>query len=444
MPFPSFRRPKPQTTHPTQRQRMPVRSMAAALAPALAALTLLQSPLAAKAGEAADVTRSTIEAGKLADGEKQLSQRIAASAADDEARFGLAMVRFAAAIQTFGQHHYRHGLKAPAIPMFPFLRMPVPENPSPEALTYEKQRAAFARFLGDLMQVEATLAPIKDRNVKVVIDLEKVHLDFRDTGTSDPAATLMNVVRSINSMRPVQPEPDARFEAAFDYADTIWLRGYCHLLAAGLEFILAYDWSPTFAAGGELFYPRIGAAGAAARPSTTAARESLPWVRNGGMGDIASAVAMIHLIRWEPVEPKRMSAARLHLKDVVRLSRDNWAAILAETDDDREWLPAPSQKAGVLPSMGITEDRVKTWMSALDEFDAVLDGKKLVPHWGLEKGINLRRVFEEPRTFDLVLWATGHGVAPYLENGPMISAQTWAMWQRVFQGNFLGFAAYFN
>lgn len=441
MPLPSPDRQKPFFPQRAPRTRLPVRAMTAALA----ALTLLQTPTGARAGEAADLTRTTIEAGKLADGEKALSARLAASASDDEARFGLAMVRFAAAIQTFGQHHYRHGLRAPAIPMFPFLRMPVPENPNPEVLTYEAQRAAFAKFLADLMRVEGTLAPIKDRNVKIPLDLETVHLDFRDTGTSDPAATLMNVVRSINGARPMPPKPDARFEAAFDYADAIWLRGYCHLLAAGLEFVLAYDWSPTFAAGGELFYPRIGTtAGAAARPSTTAGTESLPWVRGGGMGDIASAVAMIHLIRWEPVEPKRMSAARQHLKEVVRLSRDNWAAILAETDDDREWLPSPAQKSGVLPNMGITDDRVKTWFSALDEFDAVLDGRKLVPHWGLEKGINLKRVFEEPRMFDLVLWATGHGVAPYLENGPMISAQTWAMWQRVFQGNFLGFAAYFN
>ncbi len=441
MPYLAPDRPKPEPAPGrAPRPRLPVRAIAAAFA----ALTLIQSPLTAKAGDAADLTRTTIEAGKLTDGEKQLSQRLAANATDDEARFGLAMVRFASAIQTFGQHHYRHGLKAPAIPMFPFRRMPVPENPNPEVLTYEAQRAAFAKFLADLMQVEATLAPIKDRNVKVVIDLETVHLDFRDTGTSDPAATLMNVVRSINGAGPMPPQPDARFEAAFDYADTIWLRGYCHLLAAGLEFVLAYDWSPTFAAGGELFYPRIGSAGTAARPSTTAVRESLPWVRNGGMGDVAAVVAMIHLIRWEPVEPKRMSAVRQHLKDVVRLSRENWAAILAETDDDREWLPSPTQKSGVLPNMGITEDRVKTWMLALDEFDAVLDGRKLIPHWGLEKGINLKRVFEEPRTFDLVLWATGHGVAPYLENGPMISQQTWAMWQRVFQGNFLGFAAYFN
>lgn len=401
----------------------------------------------AVAGEAAGITRQIAESGNFAEGEKRLAARLAADPADDETRFGLAMVKFIAAVEAFGNHHYRHGLKAPSVPMVPFLRMPVPDNPDPEPLSYETQRTAFANFLARLADVEATLAGMKAKDeVKIVIDLEKVRLDFTGRAKGDASATLMRVVRSIMQARPLPPLPGAApevFEVAFDRADAIWLRGYCHLLSAGLEFVLAHDWSPTFLAAGDLFYPRIAGNGAAKRPSTTAGESALPWAR-GGTGDIAAAIAMIHLIRWEPVEPKRMASVRLHLKQVVALSRENWAAIMAETDDDREWIPSPNQKNGVLPNMGITEERVRTWLAALDEFDEVLDGKKLVPHWGLDKGINLKRVFEEPRTFDLVLWATGHGVGPYLENGPMITSQSWLLWQRVFQGNFLGFAVYFN
>jgi hypothetical protein len=94
--------------------------------------------------------------------------------------------------------------------------------------------------------------------------------------------------------------------------------------------------------------------------------------------------------------------------------------------------------------MQLSQDQVNTWLAAIDDFEAVLDGRKLIPHWRFEKGINLRMVLEEPRTFDAVLWATGHAAIPYLQQGPILTAQTWGAWQRVFAGNFLIFALYLN
>jgi len=43
-----------------------------------------------------------------------------------------------------------------------------------------------------------------------------------------------------------------------------------------------------------------------------------------------------------------------------------------------------------------------------------------------------------------VLWITGHAAAPYMEDGPVISAESWRLWQQVFEGDFLLFAVYFN
>jgi hypothetical protein len=42
----------------------------------------------------------------------------------------------------------------------------------------------------------------------------------------------------------------------------------------------------------------------------------------------------------------------------------------------------------------------KGWLEFLDEAKALLKGEKLIPFWrkGEERGINLRRVFTEPRT----------------------------------------------
>jgi len=74
----------------------------------------------------------------------------------------------------------------------------------------------------------------------------------------------------------------------------------------------------------------------------------------------------------------------------------------------------------------------------------MLQGKKLIPHWRLAKGINLRRVFTEPSTFDPILWFQGSAALAYVEDGPMTTADTWNRLMMLFEGNFLGYAVWFN
>ncbi|TIS30595.1 MAG: hypothetical protein E5W95_35545, partial [Mesorhizobium sp.] len=59
---------------------------------------------------------------------------------------------------------------------------------------------------------------------------------------------------------------------------------------------------------------------------------------------IADFISLVHLVNWPVVEPERRQAARRHLMEMIRLSREDWKAIRAETDNDREWLPGPQQK----------------------------------------------------------------------------------------------------
>ena len=251
----------------------------------------------------------------------------------------------------------------------------------------------------------------KDATIRV--DLEKVPLDFRSKPDTAPRLRGEGASNA-HECRPPAWNSDCPgrapaggcswpFEVAFDRADALWLQGYCHLLSAGLEFVLAYDWRETFDRTAGLFYPGLHLSG-----------EFTP-TRQGVFGDefaMADGVAFIHEIRWRPVEPDRLSKTREHLKQVVALSRLSWQAIFAETDDEQEWIPAPAQKNPAMPTMQITQPRVDTWLAALDDFDAVLDGRKLIPHWRFQKGVNLRRALEQPRMFDLVLWVTGHGSGP--------------------------------
>ncbi|HRD78666.1 MAG TPA: hypothetical protein PK264_22465, partial [Hyphomicrobiaceae bacterium] len=95
-------------------------------------------------------------------------------------------------------------------------------------------------------------------------------------------------------------------------------------------------------------------------------------------------------------------------------------------------------------AMPVGDEQVAGWLAALDEMEAVLDGRKLLPHWRLSQGFDLKQVLEEPKPFDLVLWITGHAALPYTKPGETVSSATWANWQRVFGGNFLAYAFWFN
>ena len=161
------------------------------------------------------------------------------------------------------------------------------------------------------------------------------------------------------------------------------------------------------------------------------------WV---GLTDL---VAFVHLMHWPVLEPKRMTDALQHLQAVIAMSRLSWKHILAETDDDHEWIPNPSQ-VGALPGMRVTKEIVDGWLAFLDQFEGLLEGKILLAHWRFSKGINLRRVFLEPSVFDPILWYQGSAALPYLEEGPLADFNTWQRMTQVFEGNFFSYALWLN
>ncbi len=54
---------------------------------------------------------------------------------------------------------------------------------------------------------------------------------------------------------------------------------------------------------------------------------------------IADALAAIHNLNFPVADADRLKRVRERLKDITALSRRNWEAILAETDNDHELLP---------------------------------------------------------------------------------------------------------
>ena len=160
---------------------------------------------------------------------------------------------------------------------------------------------------------------------------------------------------------------------------------------------------------------------------------------------ILDAIAMIHVLRLPVKEPARMKAALAHLESMIALSRESWKSILAETDNDHEWVPNPTPAERVAGRRGQRQHG-----RCLDDLPrrgrgdpAGEEARPLLAH-GEERGVNLRRVFTEPRTFDLVLWVQGTAATPYLEKGPLTKPETWRRLQNVFRGEFIGFAFWFN
>ncbi len=371
--------------------------------------------------------------GQAAIAERTLLAYTSQNPVDQQGHYALGVTQFVMAIEHLGQSLYRYGLKSldSAWMELPFLRFPVPVNPKPETFRYEDARAILIRFVDDLAIADASLQKVTDSNVALPIQFGLVRLDLDADGKAEEEA-LWQIYASISG-QPMDGQQAKLFAIRFDLGDAAWMRGYSHLLRAMSEFLLAHDWHDVFDHTFFRFFPDSGL------PNGQLA------VTRGdrGSGEIADIITLIHLVHWPVNEPERMENVLHHLESVASLSKVSWGHILAEKDDDHEWIPNPSQ-TGMLPSMRVTQEIVDGWLGFVDQFDGMLQGKVMLGHWRLEDGFNLRRVFLEPKTFDLILWLQGSAALPYVEKGPVASGDSMQRLEQIFGGNFFGYAVWFN
>ncbi|MBN9008733.1 MAG: hypothetical protein J0H63_00915, partial [Rhizobiales bacterium] len=404
-------------------------SMGMSLAAAIG-LAAMTGP--ARADEAAaKLAADHLYAGTLAEGDTALTAILAMDPQNGEAKIGLATVKFVRAIEKLSQGLYRYGLQQPRNSfMLPVLRLPVPVNPNPEPITYEAFRGLLSDFAADIGATEKLLGEMGPEEFKFPLDLARVRYDINGDGGFDPEESMLGVLTHVTGVGRDRMPADLTF--AFDRADAYWLQGYCNVILGVDDFFLAYDWHESFEYTFHLFFPKSDL------PFTRALDAAGP----DDFTNIADLISFLH-VRWPLADAKRMSDSRAAFKKAVTLSRKDWDAIEAETDNDREWLPNPKQ-TGRFAGFTVTEDRIKAWRAVLDQVDLMLDGKKLVPHWRFRQGFNLAKVFEEPRPFDIVLWVTGPAALPYLQDGPIGTSQDWNGLAEVFEGSFGIYMAWFN
>lgn len=390
----------------------------------------------ATAGPAADKTADHLYAGTLAAGEAELQSLSAASPDDVEAIAGLGAIQFTRAIERFAQDMYRHGLQPGGGSYGPLLRLPIPVNPAPEKLTYDELRAIFERLSTDLDLAEVTLSRVGERAVKLPLATGRIRIDVNGDGKADENEQLIALAFGDSAPTEFKAQNES-FVVAFDTADIYWLRGYSNLLASVADFWLAFDFRETFDLTFHVIFPNAQLPNSASL--TTGSR-----IEGMEADSIADFVALIHLIDWPVADRARLTGLAARGLAIIDLNRKTWASAMAETDDDREWLPAPGQKSGVMAGMEVTKERIDAWLGALGEAEAVLNGTKLVGHWRFAKGFNLKRVLAEMDHFDLVLWVTGHAALPYLEDGTIADGAAFQQADRVFSGDLLTYAFWFN
>jgi len=389
--------------------------------------------------------------GKLVAGEKALKERLDKAPNDDQARCALGVVQFLRGFEKLGTGLYKHGLKTssnfPGMPRG--LARLLPENPNPEPASYAAIRKLVEDFVADLDRAEKTLAQVKDDKVTLALYPGRLKVDLFGQGHLVSAGILVGLAEGGPPGAAQQVEG---FVIDFDRGDVSWLRGYLHFLCAWGEVILALDTKDLF----------DGAAHRVFLKPQTPHTFFLDEERKPPMGgflfggwsqdELTDALSTIyHAVDLPIAEPARMKRALEHLEGMLAQGKEMWKYILAETDDKNEWIPNPKQ-TGVL-RIRVSDEIVREWGQVLDEVDAIVQGKKLLPFWRGKRdgsvGVNFRKVFTDaPKRLDVVRWIQGPEATPYLEKGPitpLADPRVIGRMDRVFGGvGFFGFAFWFN
>ncbi|QQR40192.1 hypothetical protein [Devosia rhizoryzae] len=421
---------------------------------ALALLSALTLPAAAS--EFGDKVRAHLYAGTLSEMGEQIAP--ACDAGDAEACFAFGLSDLITGYEQTAQMLYRHGAvapNAPALSLFLGTGLDTPPatiNADARPLDYDGLVQILDDFVVTLGQARAHFEAAGNGDAFVMpIDPLRVRIDLDGNGAAEPGETLAVVLQAAGELTefpsPDEPPPGHKTKTkskgapdatiGFDNADAIWFAGYSTLVSTPVDFLLAHDFSQFFDAFLHRVFPHAGLPMGGHLP--------------GGMmvmdpesdAFFADVIAAIHAADFPVTDAARLANVRTRLLEITALSRRNWELILAETDDDRELVPSPTQTS-LVPDRQVTQDVVDAWLATLDTVDLVLEGELLLPHWRFAQGFDLKRYFETATETDAVMLFTGLGALPFLGDGPIAGADDFAEANRVFGEDWPFFALWFN
>jgi len=368
-----------------------------------------------------------LTSGKLQDGLAAF-----AKPASDADRFSLAVLQSLQGLQQFADGADSLGIKSTlANSGLPFFRvLPHQTGAKVEQVTPEKVRALFQNLREALTKANATLAKVGDSDFKVQVNLSQAHLTNKD------GVPAMPLTESLGKILSLQTSDDKDLVINFDSADAMWLKGYTHVLLGLLDIVMAYDWKPVWNQSAHVLFTSPSPLPPIAKYTVTN--------QGSQFSEWADIIAAVHEMRLEVADSDGLKKAVTEFRAAIGCSKTCWKRVLAETDDDHEWLPSPSQ-TGPRGSK-ITQEQIDGWMTVLNEVDSILTGKKLLPHWRIINGmgINLAKLVQSPPKLDLVLMIQGSAFAPFIEGGDVSDQTRWRTLIAPFGPGFAGFALWSN
>lgn len=342
---------------------------------------LLLCGATASADEAA-LVESFLYQGQYNLGEQTLDRRLEAEPNDDQARFGLGVLQVLRGVERLGQGLHEYGVKAQNSGEL-FIRLPVPDNPDPAPINYQLLRQLLDDFRRDLERAEATLAGVKEEQVKLPLRLGSIKFDLDHDGkATDTLLTVMQRLDRGNRLERFEKNPE--LQVTFDRGDVAWLRAYCHLLMGFLDGYLAVDNEGVFNL----------------RSDTLFAKPKHPFVGTDEERREAWTTAYASARMSEPL---RWHRTRLHFLQAAKLNKETWDYIRKETDDDHEWLPNARQVS--MLGLRVQDRMIDAWLAMWGELEALFDGTKVFPIQQLvgpdkkrkpNEGISFHKLMEDP------------------------------------------------
>lgn len=293
--------------------------------------------------------------GKLARGQQAMESALATDPADDQLRFGLAMLQLMRSFERLGQSLYQYGCRS-LNGGAPLMDLPLPANPAPSAITYADLCRMLDLFSSDVASAEFTLSEIKSDEVRLRLRMADIRLNL--AGLENTSERYRDILQKSLGPRFHLPRDNADLETCFDRGDVAALRAYCHVLMAIIDISRAYDMEEGFSLWGDQQFAQLK------NPSRLTAEE-----RSKRQQEMWKVIRI--------AEPARLGHFRRHVIKFCELNRESWGFIRQETDDDHEWLPNARQ-TGVL-QLSMTDEAIDSWLTTLTEVESLYDGRKCLP-----------------------------------------------------------------
>ena len=193
----------------------------------------------------------------------------------------------------------------------------------------------------DLATVDADLA-IAERTPDIALELCLAcwKIDWNGNGRMDRFDRFLLHIEQDAEGNPIAEDDPRRTPTfRFDVGDVTWARAFVAFQRAAMDVVLAYDWTEV---------TKLAEGRRRDRPRRVVLR-----LRDAG----------------------RMTAARALLLQGLDLSDACRRAYLAETDDDREWVPNPRQRSHPLP-LPVDEPLYGTWEGVVQDVRKLVRGEE--------------------------------------------------------------------